>query len=310
MCVALYIKPYEMPTFEQIKAASIVNADGFGIVVPDRGKLELVKMFDPKGNDADIIYKTLEDTKHLPRYAHLRFATKGSKNEQNCHPFSAYKDDDYEVMFMHNGTLGEYGSNNITDSEDFAKKIVGPLVERVRYYTDAPLKDTLVFDILKKFAGPSSKFLLVDSNGSDLIIPQSESKWHDWGWSSNEYSFRESHRATGATSYGGKTYSWTPTHKKQDITTTNRTTSPGKIGSSVSTSKSADVIPWEYAPKIEKEDEEIRMTFCEMAGLKSIDEIFDIAKEDLLTLIEDKEIAWALFAELRDELYELFGNDD
>lgn len=314
MCVIIVRNPgIEIP-FSKIDSACTVNSDGFGLSVVDRGRIETVKMYDPKGNDPEAVYKALEDAKDHRVYLHLRYATKGGKSNDNCHPFDVYNDDEYHVQFMHNGTLGMFGSEVQTDSEDFATRILRPLIRRTLLETDNPLDDAFAKAIITQYAGSSNRFVLFDNNGKDLIHgSKGESNWHDndgW-WSSNVYSFNRTHRTVGS----GKSYYYGGVEKKEDpfyfpklgqtnaSATAPKTTTPTTSTATGATSE-PKALTSDIFPRREKVDPVPCEEFCELAGLNGLHEVCEFDKETIMDILDDKDIAYCLLRDLIFELYE------
>jgi hypothetical protein len=316
MCVIIVRNPgIEIPE-EKIASACIVNSDGFGLSVIDRGRIETIKMYDPKGNNPETVQRALEDAKDHRVYLHLRFATRGGKSFDNCHPFDVYNDDDYHVQFMHNGTLGQFGSESQTDSEHFAHSILKPLIRRTLNETDNPLHDEFVQTIVKQYAGSTNRFVLLDNKANDFIHGSgSESKWHDdngW-WSSNVYSFNRTHRS-GYTGkgyyYGGKEDDKSPFYFPKKLETTSHAgaivpkaqSNTTTIADGVGTTTKTDSV--KVFPKREPVEPEPVLSFCEIAGMNSISEVCDLDKEAIMDILDDKDIAYALLRDLIFELYE------
>jgi len=337
MCVIIVRNPEVVIPPAKIESACHVNSDGWGMSVIDRGKIETVKLFDRKGNDPDIVNKMLEEAAKHRVYLHLRFATKGLKNEQNCHPFSIFKDDDYELMLMHNGTLGEFGDDKMTDSEAFGREIVAPLVERTRFMTDNPLGDDYVRRIIKKYAGLHSKIVLYDNEGRDLIHgDDKDATWHDEGgwWASNVYSFNRTHREP---SYANSDYyqSWKTrnagggaansdvpfqigrTNLPAIATTAIAPATPalsggtGANGATSTASTSTQTAPASF-PRREPVDPQPTLGFTDITGLTHLSEVVDFTDEHIYELLDDKEIAMTLIRDLIYELYmrDTYGEDD
>lgn len=216
MCVIIYRKPGISIPHEKLESACKVNADGMGLLAFDRGKLELRKHFEPKGNDPDTLARFFEDTKDLHVYAHLRFRTKGATDKDNVHPFGVLKTKKHgmDLQFMHNGTLSDYGTDSICDSKDFTKKLLTPLCEKLLKAVgpEEVTLDPTLLAILEKYAGRGSVFLLADSLGNHQIVNYTVGKEFDGWWASNEYSFNRFHR----TSYTGGAWEWDA--KQQDYT--------------------------------------------------------------------------------------------
>jgi len=92
MCVIIVRNPGIEIDPEKISSACEVNPHGFGVSIVDRGKLETIKYFNEKGNDAKELLTILDQEKDNLVFAHLRFSTKGAKNQDNCHPFRIFQD--------------------------------------------------------------------------------------------------------------------------------------------------------------------------------------------------------------------------
>lgn len=229
MCVILELKPNTDFPFEDLKTACQINKDGWGLLVHDRGKLELSNGFDPKGNNAEDIARILEDTKSQHRMLHLRFSTAGAKNIENCHPFQVLNKTDHglDLYFMHNGTLYDFTKSmeGFSDSYAFNEKILKPLVSSARYcFGPEYLAQTYLKYSLREMKG-NGVFAFFDSEGNTLKIENSEcwSNKENTVWASNSYSFARSHAR-----YNQKDTSVTPFNPPK-VTSQNQTgTSLGK----------------------------------------------------------------------------------
>jgi hypothetical protein len=203
MCLIVVREPgIEIP-FNHIESACNVNGDGWGLIVHDRNKLDVRKEFNPKGNDAERIYKFLEDAKDHRIALHLRYSTAGARDADNCHPFPVLTPDEdgIDVQLMHNGTISGMVEKNSDRSDTywFNEKIVRPLLKRSAALVgpEGAIADPFVHDILTHYRG-WSRFVLFDSEGKALIIGQAEGKQFDGWWASNDYSFDRTHRSVVA----------------------------------------------------------------------------------------------------------------
>lgn len=196
MCLIIHKKPDVEIPFEKIWSASVVNPDGFGIAVADRGKLEVQKSWGGTPTDPEAVSRALEQTIGLPTLIHFRFRTLGEKSLTNCHPFELKKSDGSPIVFAHNGTLhslldhaklsGIHVSEDASDSAAFAQGILQPLFERSP--SEDLLNDSLLLAILREYAGTTNVFSFMDGDGKSLIINKTRGKEYDFGWASNEYS--------------------------------------------------------------------------------------------------------------------------
>lgn len=327
MCVIIHRIPGQDLPFEKLKSACIVNPDGFGVLIPDRGKLEMRRVYDVNGNAADKLAKLFEDAKGLDVYAHLRFRTKGPKDLTNVHPFTVVnkKTDGVDVQFMHNGTLPDFGNDIACDSRAFTFEIVRPLYRMVaaKVGIDKALYDPLFGKLLTKYAGPNSIFTLVDSFGNNLIINKKQGFKFDWGWASNEYSFNRDHRDYGySTSYSqykannykssGST-SWVigeNTSSKVDKEFNDELPFDNPTTKAKTTTALPEVMNKTGTPAaiIRRSNMPVtsnRQTFLDVAELHDLSEVTNLSREDIEDLVDEyPEHACLLIQDLITELYD------
>lgn len=333
MCVIIHRKPGISIPFDKLKSACVVNADGMGLIAIDRGKLELRKHFEKKGNDPDTLAKFLEEAKDLHVYAHLRFRTKGATDKSNVHPFGILKSKKHgiDVQFMHNGTLSDFGTAEVCDSKHFAKSFLTPLSEKLLKAVEPNqlLHDSTYCTILEKYAGRSSVFLLADNLGNHRIVNYDNGKEFEGWWASNEYSFNRSHREKddGPTyyDYGKRRSYWTDTNWKDDKywerdsvqTETKKVVSlPPVPNNAGGNSRPAfnDDIPFDTE---EKEVKEVakkhtinptlpkRERFIDVAKIDDLADVTQLSMEQIKDLVDDyPEEAAMLIRDLIKELYD------
>lgn len=248
MCVILELKPNVDFNFDKLSIACEINSDGYGLLVQDRGKMECIKSYNPKGNDPEEVMKLLDDAKGLHRLLHLRFSTAGSKNVDNCHPFQVLNKADHgvDLFFMHNGTLMGFSKtgDSFSDSYHFNEKILKPLIASLRYsHGPTYLEQDYLKYLLKEVAG-HSVFTLFDNQDNLLKIENSSCFSPAEGiWASNSYSFKETHSRYNS-NYSSSGQSAVPFRAGG---TTTSGTSPGKTPTSTTTptttSKNALTLP-------------------------------------------------------------------
>lgn len=315
MCVIIHREPgIEIP-FDKLRSACTVNSDGMGLIIHDRGQIELRRVYDPKGNDPDKLAKLLEDAKDHDIYVHLRYKTKGATDLKNVHPFTVLKQKKHgmDIQFMHNGTLPDFGNQADCDSKDFAQAILQPLFQKLipGVGEENLLNDPTVAAILNEYAGRASVFLLADNFGNHLIINKDNGYEQKGWWASNQYSFDVSHRSYTKNEY---TKDWVQTDTKKAVSLASvpapkpmdkgRTSDvafndeiPFAMGSPVASSQKASAIP-------------DRQTFCEVAGIESLNEMCSLSYQHVEDLVQDNpEYAVLLIVDLLAELYERDHND-
>lgn len=207
MCVIIVRNPGIEIDPEKLTSACIVNADGYGISVVDRGKIETFKNYRKDGNDPKEVIKIFEDAKDQQVFAHLRFSTKGIKNLDNCHPFTILKDGDFEAHFMHNGTIYEFGDADRSDSREFAEEILAPTAEAFFKVHGSEWLDHPAFRrISEKYRPGGSVFTYYDSTGQHFS--QGTGVQYEGWWASNAYSFNRSHRTPSSNTTTTHSNSW------------------------------------------------------------------------------------------------------
>lgn len=213
MCVIIQRDKGITIPYDKIKTACTINQDGYGFIVNDRDKFEVIKKCDSKGNDADEVYKLLEDAKDCNIALHLRFRTAGKIDYDNTHPYQVLSkaDDGVDLWFMHNGTLNNFKQFNTdySDSRNLTNVVLKPLLRTAfDKYGEEYLGQEYLHLILKHLKNDTSAFTLNDSFGTRLILPSTLSKEFEGWWASNEYSFRETH-----TRYTQNTTTYTPINR-------------------------------------------------------------------------------------------------
>lgn len=198
MCVIIQRNKDIIVPFDKIKVACEINKDGYGFVINDRGKFDVIKHYDPKGNDPDKVMKLMEDAKDCNVALHLRFRTAGLTDLDNTHPYQVLnKDKDgVDLWFMHNGTLNEWKDINkdYSDSRNLNDVVLKQLFKAAYdQYGEEYLNQVWLIHATKALKGSTSAFTFNDSLGGRLILGSSGSKEFEGWWASNEYSFRETH---------------------------------------------------------------------------------------------------------------------
>lgn len=201
MCVILDKNAGSEIPFDKILSAAIRNDDGYGIIVIDREKIEVIKGLTTKpGVTADLIAKRMEDAKDQRVLCHLRLKTHGLIDEKNLHPFSVLGHDDMgtELYMMHNGVLSDFSSHDrtaeLSDTAIFVDDVARPLcLALAKLHGPDELLDNLLFKrIMSKYAGTSNRLSFIDGKGKVTHINYAQGRAFPWGWASNEYSFGHS----------------------------------------------------------------------------------------------------------------------
>lgn len=328
MCVIIKREANIIIPEDKIRSACHVNPHGFGISVIDRGQIETIKIQQPGGNEADQVLKLMEEAKDLELFLHLRYTTAGKTNEANCHPFKAFAAENFEVQFMHNGTLSKFSKGTDHDHSDtwhFNEQVLKPLLMRF-YEVDGAgvLLNPLLKTVLDEFRA-SGVFMLYDNEGNSLAVENTSCKQFEGWWASNEYSFNRTHREptkpatssaydyddyyTGSYSpYSRNSYS--PSYRsspKADpktapaTVTTNNTRLKDECkqtGYALMQAKKQGVLPRTLTAP------EHRPTFAELANLDELKDIMVMTEADIYDLVNElPSAATALIMDLIHELW-------
>lgn len=199
MCLLLLMPDSVTADLAKLKVASCNNPDGFGFAI-STGK----KIITGQDMDFDTLANKFlaERAKNAgPAIFHLRIATHGSVNQDNCHPF--FLGNDSQTVLAHNGILSlkQDPKDTRSDSKAFAQDIM-PSVGGV-----TALDDDEYFSKLSKWAsGSKIAFLTVhdDAKYDWYIVNEKEGHWGDdqvW-WSNNSYKYT----TPDYTRYGSSSY--------------------------------------------------------------------------------------------------------
>lgn len=149
MCIAIYKpKNIELPSMETLKICFSNNPHGAGFVTDIPGSYPGISVFKGYFTFEDFYEKFVQNVKkeHVC-LIHFRYATHGTKNKENCHPFVFYKYDkkdkyhDHTPSFsalIHNGVINN-GLKNKKRSDTFW---LTKQIEKGRKINDEVFKDT------------------------------------------------------------------------------------------------------------------------------------------------------------------------
>ena len=114
MCLIIHKPKNKTIPADIIRRAMAVNPHGFGITYLDTGKTR--KLFDYKG-----VERILNTERAI--VAHFRFATIGTIDSNNIHPFSI----DSRTVIYSNGTVDGYGTRTKSDIAHIADNVLSKL---------------------------------------------------------------------------------------------------------------------------------------------------------------------------------------
>lgn len=142
------------------------NSDGCGLAYFYKGAAITLKTLD--------LDEFLNFAKRIPKAVdailHLRMASTGVVCEDNCHPFEV---GDY--VAAHNGCIFGYGSNAMTDTEDFLRKEV----------VDFASLGKNAADLSAKLGW--GKMVFLSAGRAPFILNEDKGEWAHGCWHSNQY---------------------------------------------------------------------------------------------------------------------------
>lgn len=312
MCVIIDKLPgHELP-FGMLISSAARNPDGWGIIIDQgNGSLEVRKGLTKPGYAADAVARALEEAKDLRALVHFRYKTIGERSVENAHPFQVLDKATHgvDLHLMHNGTIHDFGDyqSGESDTAQLVQQIVKPLSTYVMKVVghENILDDPLFEEILKRYAGKTSKFSLIDSNGEVLHINRSFGKTFDWGWASNEYSLLAK---DSVTDQDWKDAGRDPPHKAvykgasftplSERLPQGRNDTVARVIQNAANNNKQDAIA-DYAPKD-------RVDICKVLGIGELDELFCLDVEQYRQIVkQEPECAVLLLIEYAYALYQL-----
>lgn len=127
MCMLCVVPPNVLPSREKLTYSAINNPDGFGFAIVVQSERRII--VEHTMNPDDAVNRFLEmRAKYPDDYAlwHARYATHGTTNLANCHPF--YVVDDQTVL-AHNGVLpiDIPAGDTRSDTRIFTEDVLAPM---------------------------------------------------------------------------------------------------------------------------------------------------------------------------------------
>lgn len=159
------------------------NAHAFGILGQDKitGEAIISKHvgYMPKFLRSEI--KRISD-KSLTIAVHLRLQTHGKNDLRNCHPYKVQFKDGRRYFVMHNGIFSDYGTKKDSDTMDFIRQIMMPILK-----SPMSLTKRYIQELLETFCFSNhSKLVIFDERGGDWHIFNSKAGVEDKDiWYSN-----------------------------------------------------------------------------------------------------------------------------
>ena len=179
MCLLAYISPEADVNWGGLEVSCDNNPDGFGWALHTGTQL-----LTGRSMDSTTALTTFEDTLRLHPGAHAlfhsRWATHGTRNEENCHPF--WVGEEKQTIMAHNGVLNIPMPKNEwrSDTRFYAEEHLSP---RPMAFLDKPKKFAKLEHQIR-----GSKFViftLEDTRKPFYIVNEDDGHWVNGTWWSN-----------------------------------------------------------------------------------------------------------------------------
>lgn len=184
MCL-LIVKPagHSIP-FSHLENADRENPHGCGIAFADGCDVKISK--GAKWGAQEIAAQ-LDKLTDCPALVHFRYATHGSQNNDNTHPFSLSK----KWSAAHNGIIsGMQCKKDESDTRAFLRNNVEPVLK-----AGGCLTDKRILSLFEQTVGAGNKLAFLHASGRYSIANEKSGHWNGGAWYSNhsyekqEYSY-------------------------------------------------------------------------------------------------------------------------
>lgn len=180
MCIAIYKPQDKLISKETLEQCFKSNPDGAGFMYVDNKKLKINKGFFTFAE----FWEAFEPIQNLKSVIHFRIKTHGAVELENCHPFNVTPN----LGFVHNGIISGFGSATVSDTREFNKHIMQPLVQK---WGKLALFQEPIQDLLESRIS-YSKLIFLDNNNKEVIFNEDKGIWDDEVWYSNSsYKIKE-----------------------------------------------------------------------------------------------------------------------
>jgi len=175
MCIAIVNTKTLLP-LETFTTSFKNNKDGIGFAFTDGEQVRTVRTLDQPEKLWERYAKERETNPH-PMLVHSRISTHGVKDLGNVHPFKITP----RLALIHNGIVS---APTYRKHRSDTWHLVD-LLRRLRDPEDTVTAGSELHQWLTEFAGYTSKFALLHSDGRTAIINESKGNWEGDTWYSN-----------------------------------------------------------------------------------------------------------------------------
>lgn len=182
MCLLIFKPADKTIPDTHLVTASDNNPHGCGIAVAMGDRVIIEK--DPTWKAEQIINRLMHYEGH-PAIVHFRYATHGSKNDANTHPFKL--NDNW--VAAHNGVISSIKTlEDESDTRAFLRLNVIPILEH-----GWELDQEDIVELLSQEMGSYNKMTFLRKDGVYSIANEKQGHWKDGNWYSNHGYIQHSH---------------------------------------------------------------------------------------------------------------------
>jgi predicted glutamine amidotransferase len=175
MCLIIASPNGVVPTCGVIDQGWQDNSDGWGLMQSDGSDLIV-----NKGMKFDDLKPLLEKINGNPYVLHYRWATHGTKNIDNCHPFRITK----KLYMAHNGVIAIEQKNKLmSDTWHYAQTLRQIGIDHDN------VTDEEIISMMAKSVGGGNKLAFLDAQGKVTLVNEQAGTWKEGVWYSNTHSF-------------------------------------------------------------------------------------------------------------------------
>lgn len=173
MCLIIASPKGKLPDAEVFKKAAWTNDDGFGVAYWDGTRVETYKTMN-----SSRMWQFMQIVKGKPFVLHFRWATHGTKDLTNVHPFEVGPD----CWMAHNGIIG------IKTDSDPSKSDTWHFAEMIKDWQELRTWDDDICENIGKWVGVHNKLAFLDKSRV-VVINKAQGTEKDGLWYSNSGGF-------------------------------------------------------------------------------------------------------------------------
>ena len=178
MCIAIYLPKNKTLTMETLLNCAKSNPDGFGYGYFKNGIKITKNVKATRSILNDFINNRLENIER-DYIVHFRIATTGKISNLTTHPFVVNRN----LIFCHNGILSDFSKGLSmqdikSDTMEFNSKILQKLPTNF-------IKQDCYKYLLEEAIGICNKMILLQSDGTTMILNEKQGHWDKGIWYSN-----------------------------------------------------------------------------------------------------------------------------